>query len=63
MGVPVYLVLTDAVLRGIVETRPSTREELAAVRGVGPRTLAKFAEDLLHLTVSAVPLVLEGSAL
>jgi ATP-dependent DNA helicase RecQ len=62
MGVPAYVVLTDAALRGIVQTRPSTRQDLAGVRGVGPRTLAKFGEDLLHITLSAVPLVLEETA-
>jgi ATP-dependent DNA helicase RecQ len=49
MGVPPYAVLTDATLRAIAEERPQSRHELARIRGVGPRTLAKFGEDLLQL--------------
>jgi ATP-dependent DNA helicase RecQ len=49
MGVPSYLVLTDASLRSIAEARPLTREELTRIRGIGPRTLAKFGSDLLSL--------------
>jgi ATP-dependent DNA helicase RecQ len=51
MGVPGYTILTDAALRGIAESRPSSRPELARVRGVGPRVLAKFGNDLLRLGV------------
>ncbi|HZA97213.1 MAG TPA: HRDC domain-containing protein, partial [Gemmatimonadales bacterium] len=47
MGVPAYLVLSDATVRAIADARPQTRDELARVRGVGPRTLGKFADDLL----------------
>jgi superfamily II DNA helicase RecQ len=50
MGVPAYLVLTDAVLREIAERRPLTRDDLARVHGMGPRTLAKFADCLLEMT-------------
>ncbi|HEX2251521.1 MAG TPA: HRDC domain-containing protein, partial [Gemmatimonadales bacterium] len=56
MGVAPYVVLTDSTVRAIVEARPTTREELARVRGVGPRTLAKFADDLLsRLRLSPAP--------
>jgi ATP-dependent DNA helicase RecQ len=55
MGVPAYLVLTDATLREIAERRPLTREDLSRIRGMGPRTLAKFGECLLSMTVSATP--------
>jgi ATP-dependent DNA helicase RecQ len=47
MGVPPYVVISDAVLRGISEAQPQTRIDLARIRGVGPRLLAKFADDLL----------------
>jgi ATP-dependent DNA helicase RecQ len=53
MGVPAYLVLTDAILREIAERRPLTRDDLARIRGVGPRTLDKFAECLLEMTTSS----------
>jgi ATP-dependent DNA helicase RecQ len=49
MGVPSYVVTPDAVLRAISARRPETRVELAAIRGVGPRLLAKSADDLLQL--------------
>jgi ATP-dependent DNA helicase RecQ len=49
MGVPHFAVLSDATLRLLAEARPQRREELARVRGVGPRTLAKFSDELLHL--------------
>jgi ATP-dependent DNA helicase RecQ len=50
MGVPPYLVIPDRVLRAISEARPRTRLDLAHIRGVGPRTLAKFADELLGLS-------------
>ncbi|HEY0350692.1 MAG TPA: HRDC domain-containing protein, partial [Gemmatimonadales bacterium] len=56
MGVPRYVVLPDSALRTIAETRPHSREDLARTKGVGPRTLAKFGEELLQLSGSATPL-------
>jgi RecQ family ATP-dependent DNA helicase len=50
MGVPAYAVLPDSTLHTIAEERPQTRLELARIRGVGPRTLAKFSDDLLLLS-------------
>jgi superfamily II DNA helicase RecQ len=50
MGVPSYLVLTDGMLREIAERRPLTLNDLALIRGIGPRTLAKFGERLLSMT-------------
>jgi RecQ family ATP-dependent DNA helicase len=50
MGVPPYVVLTNAALHSIAEARPRNREELGRTRGVGPRTLAKFGDDLLALS-------------
>jgi ATP-dependent DNA helicase RecQ len=47
MGVPAYAVIPDAVLRAISVARPQSRLDLARIRGVGPRTLAKFADQLL----------------
>lgn len=49
MGVPPYLVLTDAAVRSIAEARPKSHGDLARLRGVGPRTLAKFGNHLLSL--------------
>jgi superfamily II DNA helicase RecQ len=54
MGVPTYVVLPDATLHTIAEQRPRSRNELAAVHGVGPRTLAKFGNDLLGLVEQSI---------
>jgi ATP-dependent DNA helicase RecQ len=48
-----YLVLGDETMRTVAQARPQNREELARVRGVGPRTLAKFGDDLLRIAGSA----------
>ena len=52
MGVPAYAVIPDAVLRAISAARPQSRLDLARIRGVGPRTLAKFADQLLRCPLS-----------
>ena len=49
MGVPPFLVVGDGILRAIVAARPESRMDLARIRGVGPRLLAKFADDILRL--------------
>jgi ATP-dependent DNA helicase RecQ len=49
MGVPPYVVLGDDTLRAIARVRPADRAALARLPGVGPRALAKFADDLLRL--------------
>jgi superfamily II DNA helicase RecQ len=53
MAIPAYAVIPDGVLRAIAAARPASRLDLARIRGVGPRTLAKFGEDLLRLSSSA----------
>jgi ATP-dependent DNA helicase RecQ len=55
MGVPPYLVLSDSTLQAIAEQRPQHRYELARIRGVGPRTLAKFGSELLQLAYPDPP--------
>jgi RecQ family ATP-dependent DNA helicase len=49
MGVPAYVVLPDSALRAIAQERPQSRNDLARIRGSGPRALAKFSDELLHL--------------
>ena len=49
MGVPAYAVIPDGVLRSISAAKPQSRLDLARIRGVGPRTLAKFGDDLLNI--------------
>jgi ribonuclease D len=55
MGVPAYAVVSDGVLRSIAAAQPRSRLELARIRGVGPRTLAKFSDDLLSAVSSQRP--------
>jgi ATP-dependent DNA helicase RecQ len=50
MGVPAYVVLPNSTLRAIAQERPQSRLDLARVRGIGPRTLAKFGDDLLNIS-------------
>ena len=50
MGVPAYAVCTDAVLKSVAQERPCSRLELASIRGIGPRILAKFGDDLVRLS-------------
>jgi len=49
MGAPAYAVIPDGVLRSIAGEQPRSRLDLARIRGVGPRTLAKYGDDLLSL--------------
>ncbi|MEO7138281.1 MAG: ATP-dependent DNA helicase RecQ [Gemmatimonadales bacterium] len=51
MGVPAYAVIPDGVLRAIAVAQPQSRLDLARIRGVGPRTLAKFADQLLRFSL------------
>lgn len=48
-AVPAYVVLTDATVLALAETRPGTLEELAAISGIGPDKLRRYAEALLAL--------------
>ncbi len=55
MGVPPYLVLTDAALVELASRRPSGWAQVADVPGVGPRALAKFAPALLEILAKREP--------
>ena len=46
-GVPPYIVCSDKTLRGICRLRPSTREELLDVPGIGEAKLQEYGEALL----------------
>jgi ATP-dependent DNA helicase RecQ len=56
MGVAPYMVVLDSTLRAIAETKPETLDDLARIRGIGPRKLAKFGDDLLGI-LSQPPVV------
>ncbi|NLD75070.1 MAG: ATP-dependent DNA helicase UvrD2 [Acidimicrobiales bacterium] len=46
-GVPAYVVLSDAHLRGIALTRPTDAAELLACDGIGPTKLDRYGDDIL----------------
>ncbi|MGY1711149.1 ATP-dependent helicase [Geodermatophilus sp. SYSU D00758] len=46
-SVPAYVVLTDATLQAIAESRPGSLRELAALPGIGARKLELYGEDVL----------------
>ena len=49
MGVPAYRILSDAAVNALASGAARDRSSLARLPGVGPRTLAKFGEELLRL--------------
>ena len=46
-GVPPYIVCSDKTLRSICSLRPSTREGLLDVHGIGEAKLQEYGEALL----------------
>jgi DNA helicase-2/ATP-dependent DNA helicase PcrA len=48
-GVPAYVVFDNKTLEAIAELRPSDRDELASVPGVGPKKLEQYADDVLRI--------------
>lgn len=46
-GKPAYTVLPDAALEAIVRLRPTTLQELSAVKGVGPSKLQQYGDAFL----------------
>jgi ATP-dependent DNA helicase RecQ len=46
-NVPAYVVFSDATLRDLARQRPTTRERMRGVRGVGDKKLADFGEPFL----------------
>jgi len=56
-GVPPYVIFHDATLRGMVQAKPQTPEQLLGVSGVGDSKLERFGEAFL-----AVLLEYQGAA-
>ncbi|MDQ4018839.1 MAG: HRDC domain-containing protein, partial [Actinomycetota bacterium] len=52
-GVPAYVVFHDRTLAEIVRRRPATRDELAAVVGIGPAKLDRYGDDVLAALAAA----------
>jgi len=46
-GVPAYVVMNDAHLRGIAERRPTTLVELSRCAGIGPVKLDRYGDEIL----------------
>jgi ATP-dependent DNA helicase RecQ len=46
---PAYCILHNSVLKRIASDCPTTREELLAIKGIGPRKLEQFGSSVLEL--------------
>lgn len=52
-GLPAYVVFHDATLRQVAATRPTTRDQLAGISGLGAAKLEKYGDALLAVTTEA----------
>lgn len=48
-GKPAYTVLADAALQAIARSRPSSLDELARVKGIGPAKLELYGDSVLRV--------------
>ncbi len=48
-GVPAYVVFNDATLLAMAESRPTTKAEMLAVSGVGPKKLETYGDAFLDI--------------
>jgi DNA helicase-2/ATP-dependent DNA helicase PcrA len=46
---PAFVILTDATLTAIAETRPEDAQALRQIPGIGHTKLAKYGEHILNL--------------
>jgi len=46
-GIPPFIVFSDATLRDLARRRPSNRNQLLAVHGIGAKKAAEYGDDLL----------------
>jgi superfamily II DNA helicase RecQ len=51
-GVPAYVVFHDRTLQEIAERRCTDWADLAAVSGVGPAKLERYADEILAIVAS-----------
>ncbi len=54
-GVPAFVVFHDTTLAALAEARPSTRDALLAVPGLGPVKAERYGDDLLAVLAGARP--------
>jgi ATP-dependent DNA helicase RecQ len=52
-GVPAFVVFSDAALAAIADARPSSEDELLEIRGVGPKKVEAYGEEILALLEEA----------
>jgi DNA helicase-2/ATP-dependent DNA helicase PcrA len=48
-AVPAYVVFSDATLRAVATARPTTRDTLLAISGIGPVKIERFGDDVLEI--------------
>jgi ATP-dependent DNA helicase RecQ len=48
-SLPPYVVFHDRTLAAVAAARPSTPDELARIKGIGPAKLAAYGDALLRL--------------
>ena len=48
-GVPAYVVFPDATLLELSASRPRTEDDLAEVKGIGPKKLETYGAELLRI--------------
>ncbi len=49
LGVPPYVIFTDATLKGVTELKPTSHASLGTVSGVGQRKLADFGDEVVQI--------------
>jgi DNA helicase-2/ATP-dependent DNA helicase PcrA len=54
-SVPAYVVLTDATLVAIAESRPGSVAELVAIPGIGQAKLDRYGDDVLAIVAGKDP--------
>lgn len=52
--VPAYVVFSNSTLALIARDRPTTRDQLAGISGVGPAKLERYADDVLAVVAAQV---------
>ncbi len=48
---PAFVILTDATLTAIAETRPTDEQSLRKIPGIGHTKITKYAEPILNLCI------------
>ena len=51
--VPAYVVAADTLLAAIAQARPANLEELAQIKGIGPRKLQLYGPEILAVVLAA----------